>query len=144
MKKKEFILIILVLMYWLLPQMHMLMSSLPAKSVDLFVFAEESQDIQWYFKNMCDYISSFFLIILVRKVIPYKLKFITTLLIIGLVLDIVNYWLFYHQNDWAYKSLLIFLIPIIYITNEKRNNNRTGTKHNDGVSHSSYRMGRKY
>jgi hypothetical protein len=124
MKKKEFIVLLLGIISLLIPQLHMFLNNHPVNKVDLILFADKMQDVQWYVKHMGDYISTLILYVIILKLLPQKLKILGMLLLAGGVLDIVNYWLFYHQFDWSYKSLIIIIILYI-ITNEKRNNNRS-------------------
>lgn len=125
MKRKELILIVLLFGSIIVTQIHKLLDNNPVNEVDWLLFVDLKQDVQWYVCHTGKYISSLLLFIAVYKLLPYKLKPIGIGLIIGCILDIANYWVFYHQFDWIYKSLII-IIPtlLIILKHEKRNNNR--------------------
>jgi hypothetical protein len=121
MKKRYWIIFVLVLFSTGLTQLHMLMNNMESNNVDLFKFVEKKQDVQWYVKDTFDYISTFFIYLVIYKLMPKRLRILGMLLLVGCVLDLLNYWLFYHQYDWAYKSLIIIIgfLSIILAKNEK-------------------------
>jgi hypothetical protein len=127
MKRKEAKIFAYVLLWLLIPQLHTLINEMETNVVDLIKYVDFKQDIQWYYKDMCDYLASLFLLMAFRLILPVKFKIIGLGLIATQLIDIVNYWLFFHQFDWTYKSIIIFIIITIITLrkNEKRNNNRS-------------------
>lgn len=129
MVKKERNILILLLLVFLLPELNALKNADLPNKLDLFVFIDYKQDIQWYIKDMSDYISFFLISFVLTLILPIRFKVIGWSLFIGYGLDIINYWLWFHQFDWTYKSILITIAIIKIFTYEKRNNIRPGIKH---------------
>jgi hypothetical protein len=115
MNKKEFTIFTLFLMFIVLPELHLLMNSMAQLNVDLFLFCDKIQDIQWYVKDSLDIIGLILLSCALVLMSPNKIRdFAITILIIN-VLKLPLYWLFYIQFDWAINILIFTVMYIKYL-----------------------------
>jgi hypothetical protein len=90
------------------------MNPLEPYMVDWIKYADVMQDMQWYAKHMCDMVYNLLIYVVLLIALPNRLKILGLAYIAGQLIDIPNYWLFYHQFDWAYKSLFL-IISLTYI-----------------------------
>ena len=118
MGKKNFNILIILLLTSILPSVHHLFDNFPVLDIDLFLFCDYSQDIQWYIKDTLDMVVKSLLYFIIYKSLKVKLiKELSLYLFIFSLTDIVGYWLYYGQYTyltistallfWAVSNLLM-------------------------------------
>ena len=118
MKVKDFITRVYLLMIPILWSIHHIRDAFEPYSVDLFLFCDKKQDIQWYFKDMGVYISIVIILYLIWSNLKSKHeKSLAGILCIFSIIDILGYWLFYMQYTYIVMSLALICWAInIFIT----------------------------
>lgn len=123
MKQKR-IVIYSFIIYVVLTSLHRLFDSFPPTSIDMFVFSNKSQDIQWYIKDTFDLIGFAIILYALHRVSQKSLKFTTGLFLINAIVQIPLYYLFYLRYDIIINFIIIIIILIKIKYDEKRINYR--------------------
>jgi len=106
---------IFVLLFLILPEIHLLLNNLNPLSVDLFLFCDKFQDVQWYVKDNLDILSLISLSIGFLIAIPKDLKPIAWALILINIAKIPLYWMFYLQFDWVVNITIFSICYLKYL-----------------------------
>ena len=123
MNKKSFDILIILLLTSILPSIHHLFDNFPVFSVDLFLFCDHSQDIQWYVKDTFDMIVKSLLYFIIYKSLNVKLvKELSLYLFIFSLTDIVGYWLYFGQYTYLTMStaLLFWAVSNLLMTTKSK------------------------
>ncbi len=132
---------ILLFMAWPVTNIHRFWNNRPVNELDLFLMAEQSQDIQWYVYHTGLMLSALMvvgaLLIYFKYGYSYSAKAIY-LNLIGLfaviLLDIVNYWLFAGHSDrmlYAQSGVILLTGITTYIT---ESNGKVKSNHRYGAT----------
>jgi hypothetical protein len=115
MKVNELKIIICVLLFLILPEFHLLLNNLKPINVDLFLFCDKIQDIQWYVKDTFDIFALISLSFAILIAMPKNLKSIGWALILINIAKIPLYWAFYLQFDWAINIIIFSICYLRYL-----------------------------
>lgn len=124
MKKKELKIFISLALFVTLPELHNIMDNWEPSNMSLILLYDVDQDIQWYFKQNLDILALIALSCAMHLGAPSKLKPLSFGVLLINTIKLPLYWLYYLRFDWTINSTIFLITYIIYIINEKRNNNR--------------------
>jgi len=90
-------------------------------SIDLFVFKDIEQDVQWYVKDIADFIILILLYKIINLLCSRKLKKITNILFYFSILNIPLYFLFYLRIDYIIYCIAVILLLLLYYYEKNSN-----------------------
>lgn len=115
MKSNDLKILICVLLFMILPELHLLLNNYPAYEIDWFWLVNKTQDIQWYIKDNLDILALILLSIGFYIALPTSLKPIGFALILINIAKIPLYWVFYLQFDWVINIIIFTVFYIKYL-----------------------------
>lgn len=119
LKQKKLIVRTLVA-YVVLTSLHRLFDNYPITELNLFVFSDKLQDLQWYIKDTFSMIGFSVIIYALHSVSQPSLKFTTGLFLANSILQLPLYYLCYLRYDVIVNFLIIVVILLKIKFDEKR------------------------
>jgi len=99
---------------------HHLWDNLPPNKIDLFPYVDVLIDIQWYIKDLSDYLSfSILCLVLYINVKGSKIKIIALFLFVFSITNIIGYLLVYLQYNLLIQSVFLGMLGIYLIWKKK-------------------------
>lgn len=123
MDKRQAHIIFTFIGYFFITSLHRLMNNMPVNGVDLFLFYDKVQDLQWYVKETLDKVGMLFVLYQFYKSVPIKTKPVIATFIFFKIVELVMYYVNFLQLDWGFNAVFIS-IGVIYYIYEKTSNNR--------------------
>lgn len=111
-----------IILYFILISLHRILDSVAPMEIDLFLFIEKTQDLQWYVKDFFDIIAFSVICFYLYKISPASSRFATGLFFIYSIIQLPLYFLFYLRYDVIIDFTIIIVILIKIKLNEKRTN----------------------
>ena len=108
--------------YVVLTSLHRLMDGMPTNNIDLFLFVDKVQDVQWYVKDTLDMIGFSIIILALRKVAPPSTRFATNVFFINSIIQVPLYYICYLRYD-IFVNFAVIIIILLKIRYDEKNVN---------------------